>query len=295
MAGVWRFGGLSWNELLKRVWKALREEDVLGEAAQLSFYFLLALFPLLLFLTTLFGYFAQSEELRSNLLAYFRRVVPRSAFRVVVDTLNEISSGASGGKLSIGLIGTLWAASTGMAATMSGLNKAYGVKDERPWWKVRLVAFGLTIAFSIFTVFALVLILAGNRLGSLLASRFGLQEAFATAWNAARWPLAIFIALVAVNLLYRFAPNRKGPKWEWMTPGALVAVLLWIAASFGFRIYLRHADTYNVTYGSLGAVIILVLWLYITGIAILVGGEINGVIDRAMQARARDPGARAST
>ncbi len=294
VAGIWRFGGLTWKELLKRVWGELDADDVLGQAAQLSFYFLLALFPLLLFLTTLFGYFAQSDELRESLLGYFRRVVPRSAFQVVRDTLREISAGAGGGKLSIGLIGTLWAASSGMAAITAGLNKAYGVKDERPWWKVRLIAIGLTIAFSIFTLIALVLIIAGGRLGAFLADRFGLQDAFAIAWNIGRWPVAIFFALVAINLLYRFAPYRKRAKWEWMTPGALAAMTLWIAASLGFRLYLRYANPYNVTYGSLGAVIILLLWLYITGIAILVGAEINGEIERAIHARAVDPRARRS-
>jgi membrane protein len=181
-----------------------------------------------------------------------------------------------------------------MAAVMAGLNKAYSVKDERPWWKVRLIAIGLTIAFSIFTLIALVLIVAGGHLGAFVADRFGFQDAFAIAWNIGRWPVAIFFALVAINLLYRFAPYRKRAKWEWMTPGALAAMTLWIAASLGFRLYLRFADHYNVTYGSLGAVIILLLWLYITGIAILVGAEINGEIERAIHARAVDPRARRS-
>ncbi|HPU71566.1 MAG TPA: YhjD/YihY/BrkB family envelope integrity protein, partial [Bryobacteraceae bacterium] len=187
MSGVRKFGGLSWKELLKRVWHEVGADDVLGQAAQLSFYFLLALFPLLLFLTTLFGYFAQSDELRDSLLGYFRRVAPVSAFRLIRETLLEISSGAGRGKLSIGLIGTLWAASKGMAALTAGLNRAYDVKDERPWWKVRLIAIGLTVALSVFTVISQTLILGGGKLGAALAG---------------------------------FAPYRKRPKWEWMSPGA---------------------------------------------------------------------------
>jgi membrane protein len=281
VASVWRFGGLTWRELLRRVRCELEENDVLGQAAQLSFYFLLALFPALLFLTTLFGYFAQSDELRDNLLEYFRQVAPHSALQVVRDTIQEISAGAGGGKLSLGLIGTLWAASSGMVAITAGLNKAYGVKDERPWWQVRLIAIGLTIALSFFTLTALLLIVGSGRLGAFLSDRFGFENAFAVAWNIGRWPVAIFFALIAVNLLYRFAPYRKRPKWEWMTPGSLVAMALWISASLGFQLYLRYFSRLHVIYGSLGAVIILMLWLYISGIAILVGAEINDEIERA--------------
>ncbi|HOL71455.1 MAG TPA: YihY/virulence factor BrkB family protein [Bryobacteraceae bacterium] len=281
MSGVRKFGGLSWKELLKRVWHEVGADDVLGQAAQLSFYFLLALFPLLLFLTTLFGYFAQSDELRDSLLGYFRRVAPVSAFRLIRETLLEISSGAGRGKLSIGLIGTLWAASKGMAALTAGLNRAYDVKDERPWWKVRLIAIGLTVALSVFTVISQTLILGGGKLGAALAGWFGYQRAFEVAWKVGRWPVAVFFVLIGVNLLYRFAPYRKRPKWEWMSPGAQAAVLLWLAASLGFRFYLRYANHYHLTYGSLGGVIILLLWLYIGGIAILVGAEINAEIERA--------------
>lgn len=291
MAGLWHLGGMSWRQLAGRVWHEIQDDDVFGQAAKLSFYFLLALFPLLLFLTNLFGYFAQSAELRADLLEYFRRVVPRSAFRLVLDTLTQISSGAGGGKLSIGILATLWAASNGMAAVSDGLNAAYEIKDERPWWRKRLIAIGLTIAFALFTVTALVLVLLGGKIGSLLASSAGFEHAFAVAWNIVHWPIALFIVLVAINLLYRFAPDLKDWKWRWMTPGALVAVTLWVLASLGFRFYLRFFNAYNATYGSLGAVIILMLWFYITSAAILIGAEVNSEIENAA-ARAGEPGAR---
>jgi len=293
MAGLWHFGGLSWKQLAKRVWHEIWQDDVFGQAAKLSFYFLLALFPLLLFLVNLFGYFAQSAELRSSLLAYFRHVIPRSAFHLVVNTLNQITSGAGEGKTLIGILATMWAASNGMLAISEGLNAAYEIKDERPWWTTRLIAIGLTAACMVFTLISLGLVLAGGRIGAAVASATGFQHAFAIVWSLAQWPIALLIVLIAVNLLYRFAPDLKDWKWRWMTPGALVAVSLWLLASLGFRFYLRYFNSYNATYGSLGAVIILMLWFYFSGAAILVGAEVNSEIENAA-ALAGEPGARLS-
>jgi membrane protein len=281
MARLWSRHGLTWHRLAGRIWSAIQNDNVFGRAAELSFYFLLALFPLLLFLTTLFGYFAQSADLWSDLLDYFRRVVPGSAFRLVVRTLDEIRGGAGGGKLSIGIVGTLWAASTGLAAMAEGINTAYDAEESRPWWKVRLIGVILTIAFAVFTLVALFLLVAGSRAGVLLAGYLGLQDAFTLAWQIGRWPVGLVVLLLAMSLLYRFAPNQKARRWGWVTPGAVVAVLVWVLSSLGFRFYLRYFNSYRATYGSLGAVIILMLWFYITGAAILIGAEVDSEIERA--------------
>lgn len=291
MANLWHLGGLRPAQLGRNVWRAIDRDDILGQAAKLSYYFLLALVPLLLLLTTLFGYFAQSADLRADLLGYFRRVVPRSAFQLVVSALDQVTRGAGGGKLSLGIIGTLWAASAGMAAIIRGLNQAYRIEDERPWWKVRLVAVGLTLAFAVFTLAASLLVLAGSTVGRYLAGRFGYEAAFVSLWNLLRWPVALALVLIAIDLLYRFAPDLKDWKWHWATPGAVVAVTLWVTASLGFRLYLRFFNTYATTYGSLGAVIILMLWLYVTSAAILIGAEVNSEIESAA-ARSGDREAR---
>ncbi len=280
MNRLWRLHGLKFQRLVKRVWTEILNDDVFGQAAELSFYFLLALVPLFILLTNIFGYFAQSEDLRSSLLGYFRRVVPRSAYDLIVQTLNQIASGAGSGKLSLGILGTLWAASNGMAALGDGLNRAYEIKDSRPWWRARLIAIGLTFLFSLFTVTALVLILAGGKLGEYLAAYAGMESGFAWAWAFARWLLAALFVLSGINLLYRFAPDWKEWQWRWMTPGALVALVLWMAASLGFRFYLQYFNAYNATYGSLGAVVILMLWFYLTGIAILTGAEVDSEIEK---------------
>ena len=163
MASLWKLGGLSWKDLGKRVWKEINEDDVFGRAAQLSYYFLLALFPLLLFLMTLLGLFAEAgSELRKNLLGYLAEVMPGSATELVQKTLDEVSGSAGGGKLSFGVLAALWAASNGMGAISETLNIAYNVKESRPWWKVRLVSVGLTIGLAVLIISALTLTLYGH-------------------------------------------------------------------------------------------------------------------------------------
>jgi membrane protein len=287
----WKLQGITLKGLAVRVWHEILDDDVLGQSAKLSFYLLLALFPMLIVFTTLFGFFAQSRELRDALLEYFRQVVPRSAFRLVHETLNQITEGAGGGKLSLGILGTLFAASSGIAAIIDGLNNAYEIKDHRPWWKVRLMALWLTLGFSAFTVIAMLLVLLGPRIGHMLAARVGHEDLMRWLWDVGRWPVAFVIVMLTVNLLYRYAPDLKRWTLPFFTPGALVAVLLWIVASWGFRIYLRYFNSYNATYGSLGAVVILMLWLYLTGAAILIGAEVNSEIENAA-AKAGDPDAR---
>src|SRR5918912_1607748 len=165
MASMWKLGGLTWKGLGKRVWQQIQEDDVFGRAAQLSYYFLLALFPLLLFLTSLLGYFAQAgTELRGEMLRYLGTVVPAQASALIYTTVDEVSKSSGGGKLSFGLLATLWAASNGMGAICAALNVAYEVKETRSWWKVRLIAVGLTVALSVLILSALLVILSDGRI-----------------------------------------------------------------------------------------------------------------------------------
>lgn len=298
-ASAWELGGLTWKELATRVWTEINDDDVFGRAAQLSYYFLLALFPLLIFLTTLLGYFAEAgSELRTNMLEYLGSVVPREAYKLINDTVTEISEGAGGGKLSFGILATLWTASNGMGAISSTLNIAYGVKESRSWWKVRLVAIGLTLALAVLIVTALVLVLYGHDIAEAVANNFGLGAAFTITWKIIQWPIVLAFVLVAFGLIYYFAPDLKDQSWQWVTPGAAVGVALWLLVSFAFNIYLDNFGSYNAAYGSLGAVIILMLWFYLTGAAVLIGGEINSEIESAAAERgapdAKKEGAKSS-
>ncbi len=278
----WVPQGLTGKEFGKRLWAQLVRDDVMASAAQLSFYFVLGLFPFLLFLLALLGYFAEAgTELRANLLRYLGTVAPAKASALIHNTVAEISAARSGGKLSFGLLTSVWAASTGMRSIITALNAAYGVREARPWWKRRLVAIGLTIALAVFILLALVLMLYGSEIALVIARWFNLGNAFTQAWKILQWFLAIAFVLIAFTLVYFFAPNVKGVKWRWIAPGSTLAAVLWLLISFGFSLYLHFFNTYSATYGALGAVIVLLLWLYLTGAAILLGGEVNAVLENA--------------
>lgn len=286
IASVWKLGGLTWRELARRVWSDLYEGDLLTRAAALSYYFLLALFPLLIFLTAMLGYFAEGgTELRRNMLNYLASVAPRTASQLVRTTVEEITEGADGSKLSFGLLAAFWFASFGMGAVGDTLNSAYGVRESRPFWRVRLISLGLTAALAALIISALSLVLYGGGIGEALAGRYDFGETFVAVWNVVQWPIVLAFVLFGFALIYYHAPDLKHQKWYWITPGSLIGVALWLAVSFGFRFYLSYFDSYSVTYGSLGAVIVLLLWFYLTGAAILVGGKVNAVIEHAAARR----------
>lgn len=279
---VWRLGGLSPLELVKRTGREVVRDDLLGSAAKLSFYFLLALFPMLIFLSAVLGQvFAGNEDLYNSLLGHLSAVMPDSAFRLVRQTMNEITTSASGGKISLGLLATLWAASSGMQALIMGLNFAYDVTELRVWWKRRIVAISLTVLLSVVSVVALSLWLFGGRLGSLLAAWFGLGQVFEAIWFMLRFVVVPVFVLLVFTIIYRFAPNIRVPGWQALLPGAVVGSAVWFGASALFRLYLEYFDTYSRTYGSLGAVIILMMWLYVSSGAVLLGGEVNSEIRKA--------------
>jgi membrane protein len=273
-----------WTDILRRVYHQSVKDDVLGSAAKLAFYFLLALFPLLLMLTTLIGLAAQSgSELRAQLLSYLAAIAPPAAFRLIDEILEEVGRSATGGKVWLGLLGTLWAASAGVDAMTDALNRAYNAAESRSWWKARVLALALTVGLAFLIIAALVLAISGERLASVASRHLGFGRTFAFALKVAQWPAVVAFILLAFDLIYYFAPNLRRRRWQWLSPGALAAMALWLAASVGFRIYLRRFSDFTATYGSLGAVIVLMLWLYFTGAAILIGGEINSEL--------RDPAA----
>jgi membrane protein len=282
MTSLWGLGGLSWRELAKRVWNEIQEDNVFGRAAELSYYFLLALFPFLIFLTSIIGLVLGSGTgTRHMLFNYLARIMPPSAFQLIDNTMYEVSAASSGGKLSFGLLAALWAASNGLTAITDSLNTAYDLTESRAWWKRRLVSIGLTMALSVFIIAALVLVVSGGRIAEGLASAYGFGPVFSVAWKIIQWPVVLGFMTLAFALIYYFAPDIREQKWMWLTPGAAIGVALWLLVSIAFRVYLHFFNSYSATYGSLGAVIILMLWLYFTGAAVLIGGEINSEIENA--------------
>ena len=272
----------TWSAKSKRIVQRINDDEIFGRAAQLSYYFLLALFPLLLVLINLLGYLAQEGTgFRAKLIAYLGAVMPGSAVTLVHTTLDEISASSGSGKLSLGLLAALWAASNGMGAISQTLNIAYEVRETRSWWKVRLISVFLTVALSVLIVSALAIVLYGGSIGDALAGKYGFSQFFTTVWNILQWPIALGFVLITFNLIYNFAPNVRREQRRWFSVGANVGVGLWLLISFGFRIYLHYFDSYSVTYGSLGALIVLMLWFYLTGVAILIGGEVNSEVQKS--------------
>jgi membrane protein len=283
MMSLWKKIGLSPKEMVRRIVLQVNEDQLFGHCAELAYYFLFALFPLLLFLTTLLGYLAEADaELRVNLFSYLSRISPsQDIINLVAGTLAEITQAKGGAKLSVGLLVAIWAASNGMLAVGNTLNTACGLKETRPWWKRRLVAIALTVLFSLLVVSALAMMILSGTIGEALAQRVGLGTVFAVAWNVFQWPLVLAFLFLSCEMVYNYAPNRGDLPRQWGTPGGVTAVVLWIGASFGYRFYLDYFHAYSKTYGSLGAVILLLVWFYLTGFALLVGGEVNSEIARA--------------
>jgi len=286
VSSLWSLGGLSIRELAKRVYRGLNEDYLLDRASSLAYNFILALFPLMLFLLAVFGIFAShSASMRSDLFAYIGQVLPPDAAQVISKTLTEVTKNAGGAKLTVGILLTLWFAAGGMTSMISGLNGVYEVRESRPFWKVRAIALGLTFAISILIIAALVAILTGSFVASYLGSHFGMREATVLVWHALQIALALVFVVFSFSLIYYYGPDLEEQHWYWITPGALIGVLLWVAASFGFRLYLHFFNSYSKTYGSLGAAMILLMWLYITGFSFLIGGEINAQIEHAAAVR----------
>ena len=285
----WKLGGLSVKELAVRVWNKAMADEVLDRGAALAYYLLFALFPGLLFLTTLLG-ILPIPDMMDRLLGYARQALPPDAASLVERTLGEIQAGARGGLLSVGFLGALWAGSAGMAAAMTALNVAYGVEEMRPFWKRRLVAIALTIGFALFIITALVLMVFGPRIGESVASALGLGDLFTVLWNVISIPVVILLVLVGIALVYFLAPAST-QRWQWVTPGSLVALVLWLGLSYGLRVYVTYFGDYNATYGSIGGVILLLLWLYLSSVVILLGAVVNSEIERAAAERG-DPTAK---
>lgn len=282
LESVWNLGGLTKLQLLKKLAHDSTSNDILDTAAGLAFNFIIAVFPLMIFLLSLFGLFAShGPQLRNNLLGYVSGVLPPSAFQIFSKTVNQLIANTGTGKLTLGIVLSLWFASGGVSSMISSLNAAYQVKERRSFVKVRGLAIVLTVAISVFVVAALVMALFGGKLVDLVTTTAHLGPLAIAAWKATQWFLALVFMILSFSLIYYFGPDLDDKHWYWITPGSVLGVLLWVAASVGFRIYLHFFNTYGRTYGSLGAIMILLVWLYVTGLAFLTGGEVNAIIEHA--------------
>ena len=282
---MWKLGGLTLWQFSRRVVRGTMEDDLFGRASELAFNFLLALFPLLLFMLVLFGLFAsRSTELQNSLLSYFAHFLPPAAFQLLRAITAEMAENATSGKLTFGIALTLWFASGGMSSMISTLNAVYRAHESRSWFRIRIVALGLTITISVFLLTSLFIVLVGGNFIDWIGIKLHLTALGVIAWKGLQWAAVVVFLTLSFSLIYYAGPNLERRHWYWITPGSMIGGFLWLSASTGFRVYLHFFNTYATTYGSLGAMMILLVWLYVTGLAFLVGGEINAQIEQASSA-----------
>jgi membrane protein len=270
---------LSWGELLKRTARETQADNGLGLSAQLAYYFFLALFPALLFLVALAG-LLPTGELVNRTVSMLEGVAPPEVLNIIRDQLIQISQGGAAGLLTFGALAALWSSSAAMVAVIDALNRTYDVEDSRPWWKQRLTAILLTVGVAAFILIAVTLVIAGPQLAEYIASQAGLGAAFEWTWKIVQWPVIFALVATGIGLIYYFAPDVD-QDFVWLTPGSVLATALWFIGSLGFRFYVVNFGDYNATYGAIGGVMVLLLWLYLTGLVIIVGGEMNAEIEHA--------------
>jgi membrane protein len=271
---------------MRRAWRFLRtlsrefsENALTDVAAQLAYWSELALVPLLMFMLSLAGYLPL-QNAADTLLETLYHILPPAAAQVIEGVVKEVVGRQHGWLLVASLGVALWSAAGGTAALMTALNRAYSVRETRPWWRVRLTAVLFTLSAVVLCMIAVVSLAVGPELVHAVWAHFGLGGAFDQLWSWLRWPIVCLAMMLMLANCYYFLPNVTTRRWRFITPGSVTAVVLWVGASLGFRLYLQHFDSYAKTYGSLGALIILLTWIYLSSLMVILGGEVNAILDR---------------
>jgi membrane protein len=276
----WNLRRLGIRRIGQRCWESVTRDDLTGRAAQLAYYFVFSLFPGLIAASAVVGIVATSgRDFSDRLLDYLGSVIPPTGFQVVADTFNETAHASSGRKLFLGIVVALWSASAGTSAIQDALNSVHQVKESRPYWKARLEAICLTVVVGAISILALTVLLSGDAVAGYLSGFLKLPVLFLVLCRLLAWPIAFVVAAIGFALVYYVAPDVRQAQWRWITPGAVIGILIWLAASTGLRIYLHFFNSFSVTYGSLGAVIVLLTWFYLSGLSLLLGAEINVAIE----------------
>jgi membrane protein len=281
-----------WTEIARRTWRESFDDDILGLAAQLSYYFFLALFPAILFLLAIASFFSLST-LTDDVAHLLGPFVSSQVIELIQEQMRRLADTENGGVLTFGVATALWSSSAALVSIVNALNRAYDIEDSRPWWQVRLVAIGLTLGVAVFVLAALSLVLAGPAAAAKLGEITGLGAPFEWAWLILQWPLIFLLMTTGIGLIYYFGPDAE-QEWVWITPGAVVATILWLVISLLFKLYIANFTDYEGSYGTVGGVIVVLLWFYVSGIAILTGAELNAEIEHASP-YGKGPGQKSAT
>ncbi|MCB5935228.1 YihY/virulence factor BrkB family protein [Caldibacillus thermoamylovorans] len=255
------------------LYRRIIRHDSLGYSAQLAYFFLLSLFPLLITMFSLLPYLPLKTE---DIMYFISDFAPGETITFIDSTLDTLLEKHNGGILSFGIIATLWAASNGMNAIIRAMNLAYEIDDDRPFFIVRGLSVLLTIVMIAVFIIALLLPVFGKHIGIYISSKFGYTDQFIDTWNTIRFSLSSVILFIVFSAVYFLTPNRK-MKCATVVPGAVFSTIGWILASMGFSFYVNNFGNYTFMYGSLGVIIVLMIWFYITGAVLIIGGEINGL------------------
>ncbi len=279
----------SWLGVLKRTIKEFRDDNLTDWAAALTYYGILSIFPALLVFVSVLGLIGESatEPLLDNLST----VAPGPAQEIFTSAIENLQSsqGGAGVLFLVGLAGALWSASGYVGAFMRASNSIYEVEEGRPFWKLRPVQIAITLVMMILLSIGAVAVVLTGPLAEEVGNVVGVGSAAVTAWDIAKWPALILLVSLMLSVLYWAAPNVKQPGFRWLTPGGVLAVVLWIVASAAFAFYVANFGSYNKTYGTIGGVIVFLIWLWISNIAVLLGAELNAELERGRQLEAGLP------
>jgi membrane protein len=282
---------MSLRDFFKHLYQHIQDHAIFDRAAQLSYYFIFALFPFLFFLVTLTAYLPLRNVI-PMIMDRISDVMPDSALTVIKQQLVSLLQNPRPKLLTVGFVVSIWSASRGVDAIRSALNLAYDVKESRPYWKVQLLALLITIAGAVLFLISVAGFAMGGQLGLWLANKIHLGSEYLMMWSYLRWPITAFLIMLALALTYYLLPDVE-QEFKFITPGSVLATVIWLLTTWGFTQYVAHFANYNAIYGSIGGVFILMTWLYISGLVFLLGGEVNAVIEHA-SSEGKEPGARAA-
>lgn len=269
---------ITWRALVRVTGSSFLDHDGLNLAAELAFYFLLSIFPAVLFVTALASFFPLLPA-TIRIVTTLSSVAPREVLVIIAHQLLRISGAHHGGLLTAGFIGSIWSGSSALTSTFSILNVLYGIQETRSWWRVRLIAVGLTFAIGSFFIAASAIVLGVPALVAWLDPYVSLGPSIQVGWALVKWPVVVILIAVAVGLVFHFGPDAD-QAWEWITPGAVTATLGWLLASVILKkLWAALFSSYTATFGTIGGFIALMMWLYVLAIVILLGAEMDAAIE----------------
>ncbi|MCB5179225.1 YihY/virulence factor BrkB family protein [Streptomyces antimicrobicus] len=278
--GPSELGARSWRAVLRRTWHEFEDDELFDRAAALTYYSVLSFFPALLVLVSLLGIAGKSAT--EAILGNLEKLAPGTVRDVVADAVRQLQGSAGLGSLLavLGLLGAIWSASSYIAAFIRASNAVYDIPEGRPVWKVLPLRLALTTGLMIMACVGMLIVVVTGTLARRTGAALGIGETAVTVWSIAKWPVLVLLATVMIAVLYWAAPNAKGRGFRWLTPGSLLALLIWMLSSAGFAVYIANFGSYNKIYGTLAGVIVFFVWLWITNLAVLLGLEFDAELSR---------------